>query len=183
MVENTITEKKQNVQSEPSSAAPNRKSAASEFRNLVRIIDVDIPGDVSIFMAMTKVKGISFMLANAVANTLHLNRTEKCGNFSQQEVDKIEDVMKNPVKYNLPKWLFNRRKDRETGEDKHLVGSDLDFAKNMDIRFLKKIRVYRGMRHAKGSKKVRVQKTGSSGRKGSSIGVAKKKDAKPGKEK
>ena len=182
MVENTITEKKQIVQSEPSSAAPSLKSS-SEFRNLVRIIDVDIPGDVSIFMALTRVKGASFMLANAVANTLHLNRTEKCGNFSQQEVEKIEDVMKNPAKYNLPKWLFNRRKDRETGEDKHLVGSDLDFAKNMDIRFLKKIRVYRGIRHAKGSKKVRGQKTGSSGRKGSSIGVAKKKDAKPGKEK
>jgi len=66
MVENTITEKKQNVQSEPSSAAPNRKSAASEFRNLVRIIDVDIPGDVSIFMAMTKVKGISFMLIRCI---------------------------------------------------------------------------------------------------------------------
>ena len=182
MVENTITEKKQIVQSEPSSAAPSLKSS-SEFRNLVRIIDVDIPGDVSIFMALTRVKGASFMLANAVANTLHLNRTEKCGNFSQQEVDKIEDVMKNPVKYNLPKWLFNRRKDRETGEDKHLVGSDLDFAKNMDIRFLKKIRVYRGIRHAKGSKKVRGQKTGSSGRKGRSIGVAKKKDVKPSKEK
>ena len=135
MVENTITEKKQIVQSEPSSAAPSLKSS-SEFRNLVRIIDVDVPGEVSIFMALTRVKGVSFMLANAVSNVLKINRVEQCGNFSQQEIEKIEDVMKHPDKYNLPKWLFNRRKDRDTGEDLHLVGSDLDFAKNIDIRFL-----------------------------------------------
>ncbi|MEK6923458.1 MAG: 30S ribosomal protein S13, partial [Nanoarchaeota archaeon] len=169
------------VQSEPNPDVPSRKASASEFRNLVRIIDVDVPGEVSIFMALTRVTGVSFMLANAISNVLKLDRAEKCGNFSPQEIEKIEDVMKNPAKYNLPIWLMNRRKDRETGENKHLVGSDLDFSKNMDIRFLKKIKVYRGIRHAKGSKKVRGQKTGSSGRKGRSIGVAKKKEVKTAK--
>ena len=180
MAENAVAEQKQEqVKSEPNTAKPSRKASSNpDFRNLVRIIDVDVPGEVSIFMALTRVKGVSFMLANGVSNVLKINRVEQCGNFSQQEIEKIEDVMKHPDKYNLPKWLFNRRKDRDTGEDLHLVGSDLDFAKNMDIRFLKKIRVYRGSRHSKGSKKVRGQKTRSSGRKGSSMGVAKKKEVK-----
>jgi len=48
----------------------------------------------------------------------------------------------------LPEFLLNRRKDFETGEDAHLIGTDLDMKKEFDIRRLKKIRSYRGLRHA-----------------------------------
>ena len=162
------------AQAEPSPAAP-RSTGATEFRDLVRIADSDVDGNMSIFMAMTTVKGDYFMLANAICNVLKLNKTEKSGNFSQEEIDKIEEVMRDPAKYGIPQWLFNRRKDMETGEDKHVITSDLTLQNQMDIKFMRKIRSYKGIRHSKGSKKVRGQRTRSSGRRAGALGVARKK--------
>jgi small subunit ribosomal protein S13 len=72
--------------------------------------------------------------------------------------------------------MFNHRKDLDTGTDKHLIAVDLTLQQGMDIRFLKKIRVYRGIRHSRGSKKVRGQHTRSTGRKGRTLGVIRKKE-------
>ncbi|MBI4095543.1 MAG: 30S ribosomal protein S13 [DPANN group archaeon] len=146
-----------------------------EFRDLVRIADKDVDGNTSIFMAMTHVKGVDFMMANAICGAMNLNKTEKTGNFSPEEIEKIEEAMEHPEKYEIPKWLFNHRKDLETGEDKHFIASDLTLQNQMDIKFIKKIRSYKGMRHTKGSKKVRGQKTRTTGRRGATLGVARKK--------
>jgi small subunit ribosomal protein S13 len=71
--------------------------------------------------------------------------------------------------------MLNRRKDLETGVDKHLVGSNLTFQQSLDIKFLKKIRSYRGIKHIKG-KRVRGQRSRTTGRKGSTIGVTRQKE-------
>ncbi len=157
-----------------SSSAPGAESAA-EFRDLIRIIDKDVAGNVSTFMALTKVRGVDFMMANAICNVLSLDKTQKCGDLSPEQIEKIEDTMKHPEKYNIPVWLFNHRKDLETGADKHVVASDLKLQNEMDIRFVKKIRAYRGIRHLKGAKKVRGQRTRSTGRRGGTLGVQRKK--------
>ena len=85
------------AQSEIKVPAAPRAEAATEFRELIRIIDRDIPGNTAIFMAMTKVKGIDFMMANAICNVLNVNRTEKCGNFTHEQIEKIEDVESAPA--------------------------------------------------------------------------------------
>lgn len=148
-----------------------------EFRELIRIAEKDIKGGVSVFMALTKVKGCDFMMANAVCNVLNLDRVAKCGYLTPEQVTKIEDVLKHPGKYEIPVWMLNHRKELETGTDKHLVASDLRLQNEMDIRYLKRIRVYRGIRHSRGSKKVRGQHTRSTGRRGSTLGVIRKKEA------
>jgi small subunit ribosomal protein S13 len=77
----------------------------------------------------------------------------------------------------LPEFLLNRRKDFETGEDSHLVGSNLEMKKEFDVRRLKKIRSYRGLRHAFGHP-TRGQRTRSHFRsksKRKAIGVRKSK--------
>lgn len=150
-----------------------------EFGELIRLADKDIKGNVSVYMALTHVRGIDFMMANAICSILNLDREAKCGYLTQEQIGKIEDVMKHPEKYGIPAWLYNHRKDIETGVDKHLVASDLRLQNEMDIRFLRRIRVYRGVRHAKGSKKVRGQRTRSTGRKGGIIGVIRKKKGAP----
>ena len=112
------------------------------------------------------------MLANAVCKVLNLDRKKRCGDNQIKEVEKIEDCIRNPAKYNIPSWLFNRRRDRDSGEDRHLLSADLDLRKQFDIRLMRKIKSYRGVRHASGSKKVRGQRTKSTGRSG---GVATRK--------
>jgi len=155
------------------------KTSQEEFKDLIRIADKDVSGNVSTHMALTKVRGIDFMMANAICVALNLDRAQKCGSLPQEQIEKIEDAMKHPEKYNIPVWLFNHRKDFETGADKHLIASDLKLQNDMDIRFMKKIKVYRGIRHAKGSKKVRGQKTRATGRRGTTLGVQRKKKGAP----
>jgi len=146
-----------------------------ELKGIVRVIDKDVAGTVPIRHALAKGKGVSFMMANAICIALKLNPLKKVGYFSSEELKKIEDCARNPDKYNIPGWLFNRRKDPETGEDKHIVSANLDLTKTFDVRLKKKIKSYTGMRHAMGSKKVRGQRTKTCLRKSRALGVKRKK--------
>ena len=67
---------------------------------------------------------------------------------------------------------MNRRKDIETGEDKHLITSDIDFTVRNDVEREKTAGSWRGYRHMFGLK-VRGQRTRCTGRKGGAVGVAK----------
>ena len=70
--------------------------------------------------------------------------------------------------------MLNRRKDYATGQDIHLTGSDLVLTIKSDIDRMKKIKSWKGIRHALGLK-VRGQRTRTTGRGGRTIGVTKKK--------
>src|SRR3989338_1433574 len=92
---------------------------------------------------------------------------------SDEDTKRIEEAVKQRK---LPAWMLNRRKDLETGENNHLFGGDLKFARESDVKRLKRIRAYRGMRHAIGQP-VRGQRTRSHFRHGRSVGVQKQKVA------
>jgi len=96
------------------------------------------------------------------------------GFISDQDVRKIEEVLANPVKYGIPKWMVNRQKDVSSGEYLHLTGSDLTLAIKTDIDDMRRMKSYRGIRHALGLK-VRGQHTKTTGRKGQTVGVRRKK--------
>ena len=53
--------------------------------------------------------------------------------------------MKKPE---LPKYLLNRQNDFETGKEDHLLGANLELKTEFDIKRLRKIKSYRGLRHA-----------------------------------
>ena len=56
----------------------------------------------------------------------------------------------------------------------HLISTDLKLRKEFDIKFMKKIKSYKGMRHASGLP-VRGQRTRAHFRTGTSLGVVKAK--------
>ena len=67
--------------------------------------------------------------------------------------------------------------DFETGEDKHLIGADLELRKEFDIKRLKKIKTYKGYRH--GAKlPLRGQRTKGNFRRNKAKGVGIKKKGK-----
>jgi len=78
-----------------------------------------------------------------------------------------------------PAWFLNRRRDPVSGRDVHLIGSELILAAKSDIDLMKKLRSWKGMRHAVGLK-VRGQRTVTTGRFGPTAGVAKKRGAPQG---
>lgn len=153
-----------------------KKETNSDFRHLVRVASTDLLGEKSILFGLTKIKGVGVIYANAILSVSGIPKGKQTGIISDTEVDKLNDILANPEKYKLPVWLFNRRKDYETGEDTHLMSSDLDFTRDNDLKRLKKTKALRGMRHAWGLP-VRGQRTKSNFRrsKGKVTGVKRKK--------
>lgn len=141
---------------------------------IVRILSKDIEGGMTVYSGLTKIKGISWSISNAVCKALNIDKKRKIGSLTEEEIKRISDFMKAPK---IPHFLTNRKKDFETGEDKHLTGVDLDLRKEFDIKRLKKIKSYRGLRHSLGQP-VRGQRTKSHFRKNKSKGVGIKKKGK-----
>ncbi len=146
-----------------------------EIREVVRIADRDLDGRKNVKYALADIKGIGIMFANAIINVLGINPNIKLGALPDDKIEQIEDVIKNPAKYGIPSWLYNRRKDYETGKDLHLVEGELEMVIREDIKRLKQIKCYRGIRHALGLR-VRGQRTRSTGRRGVTVGVIKSRE-------
>ncbi|MBM3233631.1 30S ribosomal protein S13 [Candidatus Pacearchaeota archaeon] len=124
---------------------------------IIRILSTDVPGNKQVYAGLTRIKGVSWSLSNAVCHVLGISKERKIVSLNEQEIKKISEFIKNPK---LPDFMLNRRKDFEAGKSLHLIGSDLDLIKEFDIKRLKKIRSYRGLRHALGQP-VRGQRTRS----------------------
>jgi small subunit ribosomal protein S13 len=146
---------------------------SQEYRYIVRIMGTDVTGTLKTSYAVAQVKGVSMSLSNAVLKKAGVNPDHRVGLLTESDVAKIEDVIRDPVKYGIPSWMYNRRKDVESGKDAHVLGADLAFKIKTDIDGAKEIRSWRGYRHAY-SLKVRGQRTKTTGRQGKSLGVKKK---------
>lgn len=153
------------------------KAGEQELRHLVRVLNTDLKGEKQIMYALTKIKGISIMFANAVCKKAGVYEQKKAGYLSEKEVRALESVIQNPLGAGFPEWMLNRRVDPDTGATHHIITSNLDFTHDMDIKKMKKIKSYKGIRHMMGQP-VRGQKTKAHTRKNKgkgSLGVQKKK--------
>lgn len=149
-----------------------------EFRHILRITDTDVDGTLKAYYALRKIKGISINLANAILRKAGVDPNIRAGFLTEAEIERIEEIIKEPTKHGLPDWLLNRRNDLETGKDMHLIGADLILRTKMDIEKMKDLKSWQGYRHAYGLK-VRGQRTRTTGRAGKALGVKKKAVAKP----
>ncbi|MBI3027872.1 30S ribosomal protein S13 [Candidatus Woesearchaeota archaeon] len=152
-----------------------------ELKYFVRIANTDLDGNKLLHNALTKIKGISFMFSNAICNVAKIQKAKKTGYLTEEEAAKIDDIIKEPAKFGIPSWFFNRKKDPEDGADKHLIGSALTFTQDNDIKMMKKIKSYKGVRHSLGLP-VRGQRTRSNFRKnkGKVLGVKRKEGTRAG---
>ena len=133
----------------------------------------DVQGTLKTVYALTKIKGVSLRLASSILKKAGVNPDLRVGFLTETDLNKIEEIIREPTNYGLPTWLFNRRKDSETGKDVHLISADLVLRTKTDVDDEKAMRSWRGYRHAYGLK-VRGQRTKTTGRAGKSLGVKKK---------
>jgi small subunit ribosomal protein S13 len=143
---------------------------SEEFKHILRITGTDVDGTLKAAYALTKIKGVNLNLANAILGKAGVNPETRAGFLTEAEVERIEEIIKEPTKHELPGWLLNRRKDVETGKDLHLISADLFLRTKTDIDQMKEMKSWRGYRHAYGLK-VRGQRTKTTGRKGKAVGV------------
>ena len=146
---------------------------SQEYRHILRIMGTDVQGTLKTVYALTKIKGVSLILASAILKKAGVNPDVRVGFLTETEINKIEEIIKEPTKYSMPTWLFNKRKNAETGKDIHLISADLVLRTKTDVDDEKAMRSWRGYRHAYGLK-VRGQRTKTTGRAGKSLGVKKK---------
>jgi small subunit ribosomal protein S13 len=114
---------------------------------IIRILQTDVPGNKSVYAGLTRIKGVSWSISNAVCILNKIDKNKKVDTLSKEEIQGIEKTLKE---HKFPLFLLNRRKDFSAGKDIHLLGSDLDLNEELDIKRLKKIRSFRGLRHAMG---------------------------------
>ncbi|MBU4535133.1 MAG: 30S ribosomal protein S13 [Euryarchaeota archaeon] len=145
-----------------------------DFKHLVRIARKDIDGNKPLLNALTTIKGIGEGLSKAIGIAMGFDLEQKIGYVSDEDILKIEEALKDPKKYDIPDWMLNRRNDYETGVTVHLIESDLAMSLRDDLNRMKKTRSYKGRRHEVGLP-VRGQRTKSTFRKGSSVGVRRRK--------
>ena len=148
---------------------------ADDFKHLVRISRKDVDGNKKIEQALTEIKGVGLSLSRSICLTLGLNLDEQIGYTSEEDIAKIEELLENPKEYGIPDWMLNRRNDYETGDDLHLIESDLDMTLRDDLNRMRKTRSYKGRRHEVGLP-VRGQRTKSTFRHSSTVGVSKRRN-------
>jgi small subunit ribosomal protein S18e len=143
--------------------------------------------------ALTKIKGVGRRYSNLVCKKadVDLNKRYGCrsilwewrvleltlhsaGELTSEELERIVTIIQNPTQYKIPAWFLNRQRDIVDGKDSQILANGVDSKLRDDLERLKKIRAHRGLRHYWGLR-VRGQHSKTTGRRGRTVGVSKKK--------
>lgn len=188
-------------QSPPSSHFSNAKMSLvipEKFQHILRIMSTNIDGKRKVPIAMTAIKGVGRRYSTVVLKKADVDLEKRAGECTEEEVrqnllinvstlfltsqrspipfqvEKVVTIISNPRQYKIPDWFLNRQKDIIDGKYSQLTSSLVDSKLREDLERLKKIRAHRGMRHYWGLR-VRGQHTKTTGRRGRTVGVSKKK--------
>ncbi|CAB0035762.1 unnamed protein product [Trichogramma brassicae] len=145
-----------------------------KYNHILRVVGTNIDGNRNIMFAMTAIKGVGRRYANIVLKKADVDLKKRAGELTDEEVEKVITIMGNPRQYKIPDWFLNRQKDIVDGKYSQLTSSNLDSKLREDLERMKKIRAHRGLRHYWGLR-VRGQHTKTTGRRGRTVGVSKKK--------
>ncbi|MBN1801855.1 MAG: 30S ribosomal protein S13 [Candidatus Lokiarchaeota archaeon] len=140
------------------------------FRKLRSQVD----GSSKVEHALTQIRGVGRRFAQAVVMVANVDPNIRIGVLGEKDLNNIEEIILDPIKYGVPNWMVNRKNDLRDGGDKHVIGNQLDITVKRDIDRMKRIKSYKGVRHHF-RLKVRGQRTKSTGRHGLVIGVVRKK--------
>jgi small subunit ribosomal protein S13 len=150
------------------------KAPDKDIKYFVRVRNTDLDGTRSVKIALTKIPGIGRITARAISRLAKVNPLDIMGKLDDAGVDRLRQVV-DSYGPQVPRWMLNRPADPYTGEGKHLLSTDVLIGKEDDVNRMRKIRCYRGIRHETGQK-VRGQRTKSTGRTGTTVGVKRKKE-------
>lgn len=145
------------------------------FQHILRVMNTNIDGNRKVMFALTSIKGIGRRFSNIVCKKADVDLNKRAGELSEEEVERLITIIANPRQYKIPNWFLNRQKDIRDGKYSQTTSNNLDTKYREDLERLKKIRAHRGLRHYWGLR-VRGQHTKTTGRRGRTVGVSKKKN-------
>jgi small subunit ribosomal protein S13 len=145
-----------------------------DIKYFVRIGTTDLDGTKSVRVALTGITGVGRHTSTVLSRMADVDEYALLGRIDEAAVNRLRSAVEH-YSTKIPSWMSNRPKDIYTGEAKHLLGPEVSLAKDEDVNLMRKIRCYRGIRHETGQK-VRGQRTKSTGRTGTTVGVKRKKE-------
>jgi small subunit ribosomal protein S18e len=147
---------------------------AEAFTYIHRVLNTNIDGKKRVPNALRGIKGLGRRFTHLICKVGRIDPNKRAGELSEDEVKKITDIIEKPLDYNIPKWFLNRRYDYKDAGYYQLASNALDTKLREDLERIKKVRSNRGLRHHWGLR-VRGQHTKTTGRRGATVGVERKK--------
>jgi small subunit ribosomal protein S18e len=141
---------------------------------LTLVLQTNVDGKQKIVYALTKIKGVGRRYSQLVVRKADVDSSKRAGELTSDELERVVNILQNPTQYKIPSWFLNRQRDIVDGKDSHILANGVDSKLRDDLERLKKIRAHRGLRHYWGLR-VRGQHTKTTGRRGRTVGVSKKK--------
>ena len=174
----------------------------SNFQFILRLLNTNVDGKQKIMYALTKIKGVGRRYSNLVCKKADVDLNKRyaftlqsrnwisspkasgvvtdalnlssAGDITSEELERIVTIIQNPTQYKIPTWFLNRQRDIVDGKDSQVLANGMESKLREDLERLKKIRAHRGLRHYWGLR-VRGQHSKTTGRRGRTVGVSKKK--------
>ncbi|CAN6213248.1 unnamed protein product, partial [Urochloa humidicola] len=158
----------------PPAAAAMSLIAGEDFQHILRLLNTNVDGKQKIMFPLTSIKGVGRRFSNIVCKKADIDMNKRAGELTPEELERLMTVVANPRQFKVPDWFLNRKKDYKDGRFSQVVSNALDMKLRDDLERLKKIRNHRGLRHYWGLR-VRGQHTKTTGRRGKTVGVSKKR--------
>merc|ERR1711939_781153 len=120
---------------------------------------------------MTAIKGVGRRFADVCCKKADIDVQKRAGELTNDEIERLVTVIQNPQQFKIPVWMLNRRKDHKDGKHSQVIANAMESKLREDLERMKKIRAHR---HFWGLR-VRGQHTKTTGRRGRTVGVSKKR--------
>merc|ERR1719263_829422 len=141
---------------------------SADFTHILRVLSTNVDGKQKVAFAMTAIKGVGRRFSDICCKKADIFLDKRAGELTTDEIERLVTVIQNPQQFKIPKWMLNRRKDHKDGKDSQVIANGVESKLRDDLERMKKIRAHRGLR-------VRGQHTKTTGRRGRTVGVSKKK--------
>ena len=104
------------------------------FRQLRSQVD----GNAKVEYGLTQIRGVGRRFAQAIVSVAGIDPSLRIGAIPEKDLNRIEEIILNPIESGVPNWMVNRPKDLRTGEDLHVIGNKLEITVRRDVDRMKK---------------------------------------------
>jgi small subunit ribosomal protein S18e len=113
---------------------------ASTFKFILRVLNTNLDGKRQAPFAFRSIRGIGRRFAIILCQKSGIPVHTRAGELTEEQVNKITEMIADPVAFGIPTWFLNRRSDFKNKEIGQMTSTDLDSKFREDIERMKKIR-------------------------------------------
>merc|ERR1712093_450175 len=94
--------------------------------DIKQLLGRNIPGEEKIMYALTKVRGIGRRFANLICKKGEIDLSKRAGEFTDEQMQKLREIVAKPLLYKIPRWFLNNQKEYRNAEYSQVTGGQLD---------------------------------------------------------